>query len=57
MENVVVPDPAPQRRKTRLSVALSARSPVSAGDMQLNKARKKEFKKMKKQRKRAGALS
>ena len=53
----MVPDPAPQRRKTRLSVALSARSPVSAGDMQLNKARKKEFKKMKKQRKRAGALS
>lgn len=47
-----MPDPTPKRR-TRLSVALAARSPVTPEDMQLNKARKKEFKQMKKQRKRA----
>ena len=53
LEDVVMPDPTP-RRKTRLSIAQAARSPVTPDDMQLNKARKKEFKKMKKQRKRAG---
>ena len=53
LKDVVMPDPTP-RRKTRLSIAQAARSPVTPDDMQLNKARKKEFKKMKKQRKRAG---
>ena len=49
----MLPDPTPQR-KTRLSVALAARSPVTPDDMQLNKAKKKQYKKMKKQRRRAG---
>jgi len=56
LEDVVMPDPTP-RRKTRLSIAQAARSPVTPDDMALNKNKKKEYKKVKKQRRRAEKIS